>query len=174
MQILVTVASRHGATAEIGTAVADVLRADGHVVDEVAPQDVTDVERYDAVVLGSAVYTAHWLSPARDLAARLAPQLRDRAVWVFSSGLATQPAASANSPHELRALIQDVGALGHRAFAGRLRRADLAFAERAIIAGARAKEGDHRDFEAVQAWAGQIAAELRTRESAVAGAVAGF
>lgn len=168
MQILVTVASRHGATAEIGSAVADVLRADGHVVDEAAPADVTDVSAYDAVVLGSAVYTAHWMPAARDLAARLAPHLRERHVWVFSSGLATQPAASANSPHELLALMQDVGALGHRAFAGRLLRSELAFAERALIAGARAKEGDHRDFDAVRAWAGQIAEQLRALAPATA------
>lgn len=162
MQILVTVASRHGATAEIGSAIADVLRADGHAVDEAAPEEVVDLTGYDAVVLGSAVYTAHWLPAARDFGARFATDLRDRAVWVFSSGLATQPAASANSPHELLALMQNVGALGHRAFAGRLQRSELAFAERALIAGARAKEGDHRDFDAVRAWAGQIADSLRT------------
>ncbi|GIG35164.1 flavodoxin domain-containing protein [Cellulomonas pakistanensis] len=161
MNVLVTVASRHGATAEIGSAVADVLRADGHVVDEVAPDEVADVDRYDVVVLGSAVYTAHWIPAARDLAARLAPQLRQRHVWVFSSGLATQPAARANSPHELLALMRDVGAIGHRAFAGRLLRSELAFAERAIIAGARAKEGDHRDFDAVRAWGAEIAEHLR-------------
>jgi menaquinone-dependent protoporphyrinogen oxidase len=112
-------------------------------------------------VLGSAVYTAHWLPPARDFGARFAADLRDRTVWVFSSGLATQPAASANSPHELLALMQNVGALGHRAFAGRLLRSELAFAERALIAGARAKEGDHRDFDAVRGWAGQLAEHLR-------------
>ncbi|WP_454049487.1 flavodoxin domain-containing protein [Cellulomonas sp. Marseille-Q8402] len=161
MQILVTVASRHGATAEIGSAIAGVLRAGGHVVDEAAPEQVADVTGYDAVVLGSAVYTAHWLPAARDLAARLADDLRDRPVWVFSSGLATQPAARANSPHELLALMRDVGAVGHRAFAGRLVRAELAFAERAIIAGARAKEGDHRDFAAVEAWGHEIAEHLR-------------
>lgn len=161
MQILVTVASRHGATAEIGSAVADVLRADGHVVDEVAPEQVDDVTAYDAVVLGSAVYTAHWLPAARDLAARLAGDLRGRPVWVFSSGLATQPAARANSPHELLALMRDIGAVGHRAFAGRLVRSELAFAERAIIAGARAREGDHRDLAAVGAWGREIAEHLR-------------
>ncbi|GEL47527.1 hypothetical protein CHO01_26430 [Cellulomonas hominis] len=161
MQILVTVASRHGATAEIGSAIADVLRADGHTVDEAAPEEVVDLTGYDAVVLGSAVYTAHWLPAARDFGARFAADLRDRTVWVFSSGLATQPAASANSPHELLALMQNVGALGHRAFAGRLLRSELAFAERALIAGARAKEGDHRDFDAVRGWAGQLAEHLR-------------
>lgn len=44
MNVLVTVASRHGATAEIGSAVADVLRARGHVVHEAAPEDVTDLD----------------------------------------------------------------------------------------------------------------------------------
>ena len=160
MQILVTVASRHGATAEIGSSIAKVLMADGHAVDEIAPDEVPDVSRYDAVVLGSAVYTAHWLPAARELAARCAEDLRQRPVWVFSSGLATQPAASANSPHELLALMNDIGALGHRAFAGRLQRSELAFAERALIAGARAKEGDHRDFAAVEAWARQIVQHL--------------
>lgn len=162
MQILVTVASRHGATAEIGSAIAAVLRADGHTVAEAAPDEVTDLAGYDAVVLGSAVYTAHWLPAAREFAVRFADGLRERDVWVFSSGLATQPAASANSPHELRALMQDVGAIGHRAFAGRLLRSELAFAERALIAGARAKEGDHRDFAAVEDWGRQIAERLRT------------
>lgn len=162
MQILVTVASRHGATAEIGSAIAKVLMADGHTVDEIAPDKVTDVSGYGAVVLGSAVYTAHWLPAARELATRCAEDLRHRPVWVFSSGLATQPAASANSPHELLALMNDIGALGHRSFAGRLQRSELAFAERALIAGARAKEGDHRDFRAVEAWAGQIVQHLHT------------
>lgn len=106
------------------------------------------------------MYTAHWMPAARDFAARLAADLRRRHVWVFSSGLATKPAARANSPHELLALMQDVGALGHRAFAGRLLSSELAFAERAIIAGARAKEGDHRDFDAVRGWAQDIAEHL--------------
>ncbi|HEX5331735.1 MAG TPA: flavodoxin domain-containing protein [Cellulomonas sp.] len=160
MKILVTVASRHGATKEIGTAIAAVLSAAGHSVDELDPALVTGVTGYDAVVLGSAVYTAHWLPAARDFAAKYADDLARRPVWIFSSGLATQPAARANSPHEMLALRDTLGARGHRSFAGRLDRSVLAFTERSIIAGARAREGDHRDFGAIAAWAGQIAAAL--------------
>ncbi|HEY5554232.1 MAG TPA: flavodoxin domain-containing protein [Cellulomonas sp.] len=160
MRILVTVASRHGATKEIGTAIAAVLSAAGHSVDELDPTLVTGVSRYDAVVLGSAVYTAHWLPAARDLAVQFADELAARPVWLFSSGLATQPSALANSPHEILALRDRLGARGHRSFAGRLDRSVLAFTERSIIAGARAREGDHRDFGAIAAWAGQIATEL--------------
>jgi len=160
MRILVTVASRHGATREIGSVVARVLTEAGHDVDELDPEMVSEVRDYDAVVLGSAVYTAHWLPAARALAERCAPDLVNRPVWMLSSGLATQPAASANSPHEVQQLRENLGARAHRSFAGRLIRSELTFAERALISGARAREGDHRDLDAVAAWAGQIVDEL--------------
>lgn len=162
MRILVTVASRHGATQEIGSVIAGVLAESGHEVDELDPEHVTDVRAYDAVVLGSAVYTAHWLPRAREMAERCAEDLAARPVWLMSSGLATQPAASANSPHEVAALRERLGALAHRSFAGRLVRSELTFAERALISGARAREGDHRDMGAVADWASEIAATLAT------------
>jgi menaquinone-dependent protoporphyrinogen oxidase len=162
MRILVTVASRHGATREIGAVLARALEAGGHQVEQREPADVSDLSGFGAVVLGSAVYTAHWLPDARDLASRLADQLSERPVWLFSSGLATQPAASANSPHEVAKLREGIGAVAHRSFAGRLDRSELSFAERTVIAGARAREGDHRDLEAVARWGEQIAAHLQT------------
>ncbi|HEY0119795.1 MAG TPA: flavodoxin domain-containing protein [Cellulomonas sp.] len=160
MRVLVVVASRHGATWEIGEVVADALTSRGHLVDQRAPEDVESLEGYEAVVLGSAVYLAHWMPSAREFADRFTEQLERVPVWMFSSGLATQPAASANSPHELMALRNRIGARGHRAFRGRLDRALLTFAERAAIAGARAREGDHRDMAAVRAWAVGVADDL--------------
>lgn len=160
MRILLAVASRHQGTWEIGEVVAERLREHGHVVDQHAPEDVETVAGHDAVVLGSAVYTAHWLPTARDFAARCEADLRERPVWLFSSGLATQPANSANSPLEVAALRERVGARAHRSFRGRLDRSVLTFTERAIIAGGRAREGDHRDMAAVAAWADEIASAL--------------
>jgi menaquinone-dependent protoporphyrinogen oxidase len=166
MRILVVVASRHGATWEIGEVVADALASRGHVVDQLAPEDVDALDGYDAVVLGSAVYLAHWMTSAREFADRFTEQLLQVPVWLFSSGLATQPAASANSPHELIALRDQIGARGHRAFRGRLDRAVLTFAERAAIAGARAREGDHRDMGAVRAWALGVADDVAAHPTA--------
>lgn len=163
MKVLVVVASRHGATWEIGEAVAEVLAAAGHDVEQVAPEDVTTVAGHDAVVVGSAVYLAHWIPAARDLVERDGEALRAIPVWMFSSGLSTQPAAGANSPHELMELRRLAGARGHRHFRGRLDRAQLTFAERAAIAGARAREGDHRDMATVRAWAADVAADLAAR-----------
>jgi len=160
MRVLVTIASRHGGTWGIGETVAGVLRQRGHDVTMREPEDVATLDDVDAVVLGSAVYTAHWLPAARDLADRLADDLAQRPVWLLSSGLATQPATAANSPHEIRELVERIGARGHRSFRGRLDRSVLTFAERAVIAGARARDGDHRDMEAVAAWAEEVADTL--------------
>lgn len=166
MRILVAVASRHGATWEIGEVVADTLTGRGNHVDLRAPEEVDSLDGYDAVVLGSAVYLAHWMASARELADRFADDLVRLPVWLFSSGLATQPAASANSPQELLALRDRIGGRGHRSFRGRLDRAVLSFAERAAIAGARAREGDHRDMAAVRAWALTVADDFAARPAA--------
>ena len=92
MRILVTVASRHGATREIGTVVADVLRSAGHDVDELEPEDVGTVEPYAAVVLGSAVYAGRLGAGLRHLVERQGGQLRARPVWLFWSGPVGDPA----------------------------------------------------------------------------------
>ncbi|HEY8718664.1 flavodoxin domain-containing protein [Pengzhenrongella sp.] len=160
MRVLVTAASRHGGTAEIGSRVAAELIARGHEVEVVDPAQVKTLDGFNAVVLGSAVYTGHWLPAAREFASTFAADLAKRPVWLFSSGLATAPAAAANSPAETRAVMTAVGARGHRAFGGRLDHEVLNLAERAIIAAARGRDGDHRDMAAVEEWAGQISGEL--------------
>ncbi len=160
MRVLVAVASRHGGTREIGSVIAAALADAGHDVDELDPADVALIDPYDAVVLGSAVYNGRWLPEARELAERAATPLSHRPVWLFSSGLATQPALMANSPTEMRDLRERVAARAHRSFAGRLDRSVLSFAERTIIAAARGREGDHRDLMAVRAWGESIAQEL--------------
>jgi menaquinone-dependent protoporphyrinogen oxidase len=166
-QVLVAVASRHGSTWEIGQAIGSVLRARGIDAEVRDVAQVDDLTGYGAVVVGSAVYTAHWLPSARDFVNRHADDLAVRPVWLFSSGLATQPAASANSPHEIAAVATSIGARGHRSFRGKLDREVLSFTERAIIAGARGRDGDHRDFEAIAAWSEQIAESLVAEHASV-------
>ena len=162
MRVLIAVASRHGGTREIGSLVASEQRTRGHDADVLDPASVVSIDPYDAVVIGSAVYSAHWMPAAREFAQRFEADLLARPVWLFSSGLATAPAAAANSPAETLALIKAIGATNHRAFGGQLDRGVLNFAERAVIAAARGKEGDHRDLAAVVEWAGEIADRLDT------------
>jgi hypothetical protein len=62
--------------------------------------------------LGSAVYLGRWLPSARWVARRFEAQLRERPVWLFSSGPVTLSAIEADaSPMHADALVERTGAL---------------------------------------------------------------
>ncbi|GAB3326337.1 flavodoxin domain-containing protein [Geodermatophilus aquaeductus] len=162
-RVLVAVASRHGGTAGVAGSVADGLReglGSGAVVEVRPVTEVDDVTGYDAVVVGSAVYHGHWLEAARDMVLRCAIDLWDRPVWIFSSG---PVGARGRPPQELleadEVLVQ-TRAREHRVFAGRLDRAGLGAAERAVAGLLFLPEGDRRDPADARAWGRAIAASL--------------
>lgn len=166
MKVLISVASKHGATGKIGDTLAAVLVAAGVDVEAHPPQDVGSTDPYDAIILGSAVYAGRWLEPARKLGERLATQQSARPVWLFSSGpLGDPPMPLPESPDAL-VLAERIGAREHRTFAGRLERAELGFLERAITKAVRAPDGDFRDWVAIKSWAGAIAQGLNEEKVA--------
>jgi menaquinone-dependent protoporphyrinogen oxidase len=163
MRVLVSVASRHGGTLDMGTVVAEALRDAGHDVDEVSPDDVERVDQYAAVVLGSAVYVGRMALGMRDLVDRQAGQLRGRPVWLFWSGPVGDTPGGGVQPDDVTAVAEAVGARDVRMFAGRLERDELNISERALVALVHAEQGDFRDLDEVREWADGIAASLAHR-----------
>jgi menaquinone-dependent protoporphyrinogen oxidase len=133
IRILVTAVSNHGATAEIAGVIAEHLTDAGHDVDLREPDSVHDFDSIDAVVLGSAVYTGHWLKPTRELATWLGPELTSRPVWMFSSGPVGDPPRPSEDPVDAAAALAATGARDHRVFAGHGNMQQLGFAERAML-----------------------------------------
>ena len=131
MKVLVVVASRHGATAEIAHSIAATLEARGFEAPVVEASLDPDLEDVDALVLGSAIYMGGWLDEARAFAAAHVHELALMPVWLFSSGPLGDPPVPAETPElpeELRALrIQ-----GHEVFGGRLAKHDLHLSERIV------------------------------------------
>jgi menaquinone-dependent protoporphyrinogen oxidase len=83
MKVLVSAASKYGATSEIAEEIGKTLRealrdrdvgVDDVLVEVRPAEEVSSVDDYNAVVLGSAVYAGHWLEGARGLAKRHAAQ----------------------------------------------------------------------------------------------------
>ena len=60
MRVLVTAATKYGATGEIAQAIGEVFTERGWDAVVVPPEQVQVVDSFDAVVLGSAVYAGHW------------------------------------------------------------------------------------------------------------------
>ena len=120
MKVLVSVASKYGATSEIAQAIANVLAGKGLEVTVVPPAQAGAIEQFDAVVLGSAVYMGQWLKPARELAKSFAGALAARPVWLFSSGPVGEPAKPADNPVDVSKVLQAAKARDHQIFTGKL------------------------------------------------------
>ncbi len=174
MRVLVAYATRHGATAGIAGRVAAALTAAGLPAEARPVEDVTDVEPYDAVVLGGAAYMFHWLKPAVTFARRHRKELAARPVWLFSSGpLGTdlvdkdgRNVLETTRPKEFDELTKLLHPRGEQVFFGAYDPdappAGLGerFVQHMPAARAALPAGDFRDWPAIDAWAAQIAAEL--------------
>jgi menaquinone-dependent protoporphyrinogen oxidase len=163
MRILVTAATKYGATGEIAQAIGAVLSERGLDTTVVPPEQVQGLDDYDAVVLGSAVYAGHWLQPARELVDRSSEALAARPVWLFSSGPIGDPPKPEEDSVDVAEIMGATKAREHRVFAGKLVKRQLSFPDRAIAAALRVPEGDFRDWEEVKGWAAEIADAQRPR-----------
>jgi len=161
MHILVTAASKHGATDEVADAIATRIAASGFTVDRLAPADVTSVEGYDAVVVGSAVYILQWMPEAHDFMERFKDELPAGQVWAFSVGMNDVPKNSEQDGSRVGPLLTHVKCRELRTFPGRYKPSLLSLRERSIARLARVAEGDFRDWEAIDQWADEIVAALR-------------
>ena len=166
MRVLVVVGSKHGATFEIGEAIGAAIGAGGAQVDVVRADPAMSVAGYDAFVIGSSVYAGRWNRAVKDVVAAHAPVLRDRPVWLFSSGPIGDPPKPEEDPVDVAGIVEALSPLGHEVFAGRLDPNLLGFGERAVVAALRAPSGDFRDWNAIRAWGSAIAAELAARVDA--------
>jgi menaquinone-dependent protoporphyrinogen oxidase len=165
MKVLVTAATKYGATGEIAKAIGDVLVEHGLDTAVIPPGDVGDVKEYEAVVLGSAVYAGHWLELAKALLHRSGRAFAARAVWLFSSGPVGDRSRKlvqkmGEDPVDLAKILEATRAREHRMFAGKLERKNLSFPQRAALTVFRGVEGDFRDWSEIRTWASIIADAL--------------
>jgi menaquinone-dependent protoporphyrinogen oxidase len=179
MRVLVAYASRHGATAGIAERVAAGLRDAGMVAEARPVAQVSDVEAYDAFVIGAAAYMFHWLKEATRFVKRHRAVLRERPVWLFSSGpLGTdavdeqgRDVLEATRPREFDELHDLVDPRGERVFFGAWDpdAPPVGLGERLLRhlpASDAMPAGDFRDWPAIDAWAAEIAGELDVVQAA--------
>ena len=84
-------------------------------------REVDNLDRYDAVVLGSAVYMRRWRREARRFLHHHARELAERPLWVFSSGPVGDPAKDNPAwlePGRTIAEAERLGARDHVVFGG--------------------------------------------------------
>ena len=161
MNILVAVASRHGSTQEIAYAIAGELSANGCAASVYTVDPGIDLNPYDAVILGSAIYMGKWLPEAQAFVDRNTSRLKSKSVWLFSSGpLGAPDPRPIEDLTDLPAFLEATGARDHQVFVGKLDKRQLGVGERLAVKLVKAPEGDFRDWDAIREWAQEIAAAL--------------
>jgi len=161
MRVLVTWGSKLGGTEGIARTVGDELRRDGLDVVLAPASEVRSLDGYDAAIVGGALYANRWHRAAHHLVTRHAGALRRMPVWLFSSGPLDDSADEKDIPptREVSALMQSVGALGHRTFGGRLPEDARGFPAAAM---AKTMSGDWRNTERIRIWAAELARRIPT------------
>jgi menaquinone-dependent protoporphyrinogen oxidase len=157
-RVLVAYATKLGSNGEIAEVIAETLREAGHHVTAAPTREVKDIDGWDAVVLGSAIYAAHWQKDARRFTTRLREGLAARPLWLFSSGPLDPRLARADlpiTPHGAE-ITAGLGAIAHHTFGGRLA-ADAPIDPQVL---ATHPIGDFRDWDAIRAYAAEIGAAI--------------
>lgn len=169
MKILVVTASKHNATNEVGDAIVDTLRQEGHEATRVSTADVSDFDGYDAVVLGSAVYMTQWMETMRNLVSHHGPKLRSMPVFAFSVGLSGVP-VDVKVPERAAVVVEGLDPMLYTVFKGRLNPELLGLRERSIVRMGTAPEGDFRDWDAIADYAKEVSRQLNEHLGAASGA----
>ena len=163
MRALVAYATAEGATAGVARRIGAVLRRSGHDVDVRPVGDVTGVEDYDVVVLGSAVHDQRWLGEASEFLARERLSLARRPLWAFSVGMpdAFRGPARRWVRTEEEDLLDDVllqvEPRDHQLFSGVVRPRQFEWWRHLLFRLAGGRFGDFRDRAAIDRWARRIA-----------------
>jgi menaquinone-dependent protoporphyrinogen oxidase len=183
-RVLVVYGSRHGGTRGIAERIGEVLETQGLAAEVTAADKAGNVGAADAFVVGSGVYMGSWLKEAIDFIARNEATLASRPLWLFSSGPlpgssadthADDPRTSALGPvdgpgsggrKKIAELSASTHPRDHRVFAGAFDPDDppRAMSERLVRMMPASKgllpAGDFRDWDAIEAWAREIASAL--------------
>lgn len=161
-RILVTYASRAGSTAAVAEAIGQTLAQDGAEVDVLPMDAVQDLASYQAVVAGSAIQDSQWLPEALQFVRKNRAALAQRPFAAFLVCMTlSMPEAEAYRQSvagwmaPVRRMVRPVSE-GY--FAGVLDLKKIpSLTDRMkfhmSIATGVWEEGDHRNWQAIEAWA---------------------
>lgn len=169
--VLVTYASKYGATKEIAKKIGDVLVQAGLQADVFPVDGILDINPYDAMILGSAIYIGKWQKEAVEFLRVNEKVLANRPVWIFSSGPTgegdpVELVEGLRVPVALQQVVDRIHPRDLVVFHGFINPDKINFIEKWSIKSLVKKPfGDFRNWDAIIAWATSIAESLKNMDA---------
>ena len=168
MRVLVAYASRGNSTREIAQRIADRLRTHGHHASVAAVGDVSNVDAYEGMVIGSAVYNGAWPAEATGFVRRLKDALASRPVWLFSIGTFDDchPVVGRFMKNEPKGIGETLAAIRpreYRVFAGVIDGSRWPWWGRLVLRAFGGRPGDNRNWPEIVRWSDGIARALNSQ-----------
>jgi len=163
-KILVAYASRSGSTAGVAQAIGEVLASHGESVDVLPVGEVTDLSSYKAVVAGSAIQGQKWLPEGMKFLHQHRGELSQKPFAAFLVCITLSMKNAEQYREGVSGWMSPIRAVVHPLsvglFAGTLEFNKMPFsmntlAMRIPVMMGMWKTGDHRDWNAIRAWAEQ-------------------
>lgn len=170
--VLVTYASKYGATKEIAEKICKVLSEASISTEMMSVEQVRDIDPYQAVILGAAVYIGKWPQEAVKFLQANEQILAGRMVWLFSSGPTgegdpVQLLEGWQMPEDVKPVVSRIHPKGIIVFHGHINPEKVNFIEKwAVKSLVKKPMGDFRDWNAITAWTTRIGEVLRSSKPA--------
>jgi menaquinone-dependent protoporphyrinogen oxidase len=153
---LIAYASKCGSTGEVAKAIAKVLCELELDVDVRLAEEVTSLNGFNQVIIGSAIRMGQWLPAARNFVKAHQETLAQLPTMIFSvhTGNLGDDEANRQARAAYTAPVhQLITPQAEAFFAGKIEMARLSLLDRMIIKAMNGQDQDLRDWDAIHAWA---------------------
>jgi menaquinone-dependent protoporphyrinogen oxidase len=161
-KILVAYATAAGSTGGVAEAIGKAFREEGATVDVRRAKEVTDVSGYNAVVLGTGVRAGRTYAEAATFLAAHQPALAELPMACFVVCLTMKENTDENCREaggyldKMLEAAPGIEVVSKGLFGGAVKYDTLALPFRLILKWfIKEPEGDHRDWDAIRAWAAE-------------------
>lgn len=157
-RLLVAYASRAGSTAEVAEKVGETLKGLGFDVDIRSVKEVTSVDEYGGIIIGSAVRMFKLLPETIKFAKKFKEAIKDKPVAYFIVCLLMKDdneKTRSQALEYLKPLLEIKEPVSIGLFGGKMDYSRLPFIWRILFKG-KIPEGDFRDWQKITDWANSL------------------